>query len=618
MKKLPFSNSSSVLAAAIATLLATHSAQAATITWANGTAVIKNAWGDKGNWDPRTVPAVADNVVFTSTGTIAVTLNGTSIGISSITLNGTGSTTLDGSLVKPGTPTGPYALTLGGTDATGGSNGLILSAGSGLFTIGSATVLEGMNVVIAKTQTWTNNSTGGLTLLNGLSSGSTGTQTLTIAGSGTTNLNGIVANGTGTFALTQSGSGTTILSKANTYTGATIINGGKLTIGATGTINSTSGVSIGAGEFNYNSTTALSKGVSFSSTGGTLSGSGTITPAVNVTTSNTLAPGTGSIGTLSFSTGLTLAGTYAAQLGTAGATAIAGVSDRAAVTGNLTLTGSTLSLSDNAGANSRGSAGAGSYRLVTYTGSLTGTFGTVTNPLSATLHQSVIYGAGTVDLNLYYLAAAAGTQTVNVGNMHVGGTKTAAVTLVNTAATNATYTETLSSGAFSGTSSNFTAAGSVSGIAGGSSSSGTMLVGLGSGLAAGAASGTTTLALNSDAVNSSGLGTTGLPAQTITITGGVYNLAAANAISTPVNLGNVHVGGTFGTSALTLTNTAASGSYTEKLDGAFTGATGSASNAGSVSLLAGQGSDTTSLLVGLGGSSHTGTAGAITGTPPSA
>ena len=134
-------------------------------------------------------------------------------------------------------------------------------------------------------------------------------------------------------------------------------------------------------------------------------------------------------------------------------------------------------------------------------------------------------GSQTVTINAtgYNLAAAASTQTVNVGNMHVGGTKTAAVTLGNTAATDGTYTETLSSGAFSSTSSNFTATGSVSGIAGGGSSSGTLLVGLGSGLAAGAASGTTTLALNSNAVNGSGLGVTGLTAQTITITGLVYS-----------------------------------------------------------------------------------------------
>jgi autotransporter-associated beta strand protein len=97
------------------------------------------------------------------------------------------------------------------------------------------------------------------------------------------------------------------------------------------------------------------------------------------------------------------------------------------------------------------------------------------------------------------------------------------VTLFNTAPANVTYTETLASNGFSSTSSNFTATGSVSGIAGGSSGSGNLTVGLGSGLAVGVVSGTTSLALNSNAVNSSGLGTTALTAQTITITGQVYS-----------------------------------------------------------------------------------------------
>jgi autotransporter-associated beta strand protein len=49
----------------------------------------------------------------------------------------------------------------------------------------------------------------------------------------------------------------------NTYAGATAVNEGTLSIKATGTINSTSGISIGAGVFNYNSATALAKSLAF-------------------------------------------------------------------------------------------------------------------------------------------------------------------------------------------------------------------------------------------------------------------------------------------------------------------------------------------------------------------
>ena len=66
---------------------------------------------------------------------------------------------------------------------------------------------------------------------------------------------------------------------------------------------------------------------------------------------------------------------------------------------------------------------------------------------------------------------------------------------------------------------------------------------------AGHKSGTVLVNLTSDGSGTSGLGTSGLTGQTITISGKVYRLAAANSLTTPVSLGNVHVGGTFGTSS---------------------------------------------------------------------
>ena len=64
----------------------------------------------------------------------------------------------------------------------------------------------------------------------------------------------------------------------------------------------------------------------------------------------------------------------------------------------------------------------------------------------------------------------------------------------------------------------------------------------------------------------------GLSGQTVTVNGYVYRYAVANTISMPISLGNVHVGGTFGTSALSITNTAANDGYSEGLDAAFGGA----------------------------------------------
>ena len=78
----------------------------------------------------------------------------------------------------------------------------------------------------------------------------------------------------------------------------------------------------------------------------------------------------------------------------------------------------------------------------------------------------------------------------------------------------------------------------------------------------------------------------------------VYRLASVNTVSN-INLGNIHVGGTFGTEALTVQNTAANDGYSESLDVALGATSGSATtNGGAISLLAPSGTDDTSLVVG--------------------
>jgi len=90
-----------------------------------------------------------------------------------------------------------------------------------------------------------------------------------------------------------------------------------------------------------------------------------------------------------------------------------------------------------------------------------------------------------------------------------------------------------------------------------------------------------------------------------------YNPAVAGAVTpNPVTLSNQRVGGTT-LQALTIENEAPAGIYTEKLDASFGGTTGNAiTNGGSVSLLAGEGTDNTSMRVGI----NTTSAGAKSGT----
>jgi hypothetical protein len=343
--------------------------------------------------------------------------------------------------------------------------------------------------------------------------------------------------------------------------------------------------------------------------GGRVEGIGTYSAAV--TSNGIWAPGM-SIGSNAVTGNLTLSGTSEFELGTPGTSLTSpGNADFTAVSGTLAL-GGNLALIDNANANSLGSYGAGSYRLFTAP-TVSGTFASVTVPVGATTTRvGMVYTSGTasgqgVFANVYNLASAASSQTVNLGNTRVGTALTGSVTLVNSAPANATYTETLSTGNFSSTTTGFTTSGSASGIAGGGSGAGNLLVGLGTGLAAGAQTGTTTLALFSNAVNSSGLAQQSITSQAITITGTVWNAASANTLSTPINLGTV-LKGTSLSQALSITNTAPS-TFSEKLDATFGTLTGGATtNAGSISLLT-AGGTSTAMTVGLGSA----TAGAKSG-----
>jgi autotransporter-associated beta strand protein len=149
--------------------------------------------------------------------------------------------------------------------------------------------------------------------------------------------------GSGTLGVIKAGTGNWTITGTSTYTGATTISGGTLVVN--GALAAGSAVTV----------TAV----------GTLGGAGTA--AGPVSAAGTLAPGAaeGLAGVLA--TGpTTLTGTYACHLD-------GGACDRLAVTGNLTLTGSTLAVSALAGGATQSN-----YVIATYTGTRTGSFGTVT------------------------------------------------------------------------------------------------------------------------------------------------------------------------------------------------------------------------------------------------
>ena len=122
-------------------------------------------------------------------------------------------------------------------------------------------------------------------------------------------------------AVTKQGSGTQTLSGTNTYTGPTSVLGGVLSIASTGSIDTTSGVTVNGANavFRYDGGTSLLAPLTL--TQGTLTGTGTIASAVVAGSGSRLSPGN-SPGIQAFSNGLQLAGlgSYLWEIGNAAGT----------------------------------------------------------------------------------------------------------------------------------------------------------------------------------------------------------------------------------------------------------------------------------------------------------
>jgi autotransporter-associated beta strand protein len=229
----------------IATLLAaagafTPAAQAANIYWDG----ITGGWNTAANWstdpvlatpDPASFPVAADLAFFNISSVNAaevISLNAAQAA-TGLVFSNTGTTGLQG----------------GGTNQvlTLGTSGILVNAGAGAVTIGSATAGQNVAITLGGAQAWTNNAASLLTVANGVTNGA---NLLTVSGTGNTTISGVIGNGAG--GITKTGNGILTLSAANTYTGVTSVLGGTLTLtaaapsGAAGTLgNATSAVLLG-------------------------------------------------------------------------------------------------------------------------------------------------------------------------------------------------------------------------------------------------------------------------------------------------------------------------------------------------------------------------------------
>ncbi|MCE9544995.1 MAG: autotransporter-associated beta strand repeat-containing protein [Planctomycetia bacterium] len=193
-------------------------AQATTYYWDTTTT---GTWANGANWslDPvtggttGTPPSSGDSVVFNQSsvnGNETVQLNAAT-SITGLTFGNTGTTLIDSDSATS------RALTING--------GITVNSGAGAVTIGNAA--NPAPITLGAAQSWTNNSSSLLTVVNNLSNA---VGALTINGSGNTTISGSLVGGSTAGTVIKNGTGTLTYnpSAANTSTGAITINAGTL------------------------------------------------------------------------------------------------------------------------------------------------------------------------------------------------------------------------------------------------------------------------------------------------------------------------------------------------------------------------------------------------------
>ncbi len=354
---------------------------------------------------------------FTFVGSHALNL-----GTGAVTLGSNRNVTVSGStLTVGGVISGAYGIT------KAGSGTLVVN---GADTYGGATtinagVVELGNTNAAQDSTVFVDVNGGLIFASGVTAITLGE----LAGTGNLSL---VNAGSSAVALTEGGNGSTgTYSGVLSGSGSLKVNGGTLSLSGVNTFTGGTTISSGTLFATNSSGSATGTGSVAVSSGGALGGSGTISGAVSVSSGGTLSPGAGSSTAILSTGGLTLSSGATLDAVINGTTVGSGY-DQISVSGNATISGSTLTL---AGTNT--SHNGSPLTILQVSGNETGTF--------AGLGQG-----GTVNSNgvTYTVSYSGGSGHNIVLTADVAASTTTLASLVNPSVygQSVTFTATVTSG----------------------------------------------------------------------------------------------------------------------------------------------------------------------------
>lgn len=325
-----------------------------------------------------TLGGTAPSIVANNTTSNGQIIRSTLIGTSGFSKSGGGTLTFGA--------TGATSVNLSGLSGTislSGGNVFLAETGGGSAAAAWTVSTSGTNLGLGATDTFNLGSLSGVTG-SVLRAAGAFNPTASIGALDTSTTFG--GNITGAIAITKVGTGTLTLasiSNLNTYTGATVISAGTLALGAGGSINKTTSITVSNGAvYDVSAVTGYTLGATAAQT---LKGSGTVNGSVSMNAANaTLLVGdAGTVGALTFNDDLTLAGTTSLDLlGVTG-----GTYDTVLVGGTLT-NGGLLQLAIDAGfATALGNAGgtatltlfnvasASDFSSIGLTGLDSGTFG---------------------------------------------------------------------------------------------------------------------------------------------------------------------------------------------------------------------------------------------------